>query len=180
MALLGRGLPSGFGATTLQAAGTGQFRLKAAGRGIYFCLLLLGVVVHRRWLMAARFDIAETRSGDVTVLTLSGRLVADEEDLVFAYQVGGLLAENRIHIVVDFHDVTSIDSGGVCTLVAKLVSVRRRGGDMRLVRVTDRTRRVLEITRLLSVFQVFESTEEAIHSFSVDVPQLPAEVAVRL
>jgi anti-sigma B factor antagonist len=75
--------------------------------------------------------------------------------------------------------VTCIDSGGVGTLVAKLLSVRRRGGDMRLVRVTGRTRRVLEITRLLSVFQVFESAEEAIHSFSVDVPRLPAEVAVR-
>jgi anti-anti-sigma factor len=129
--------------------------------------------------MAAQLEIAETRAGDVTVLALTGRLVADEEDLVFAQHVDGLVAEGRIHIVVDFHDVNTIDSGGVGTLVAKFLSVRRRGGDMRLVRVTDRTRRVLAITRLLTVFQVFESTEEAIRSFSVDVPRLPAEVAVR-
>jgi anti-anti-sigma factor len=129
--------------------------------------------------MAARLEIAETRAGDVTVLALSGRLVADEEDRVFAQHVDDLVADDRIHIVVDFHDVTCIDSGGVGTLVAKFLSVRRRGGDMRLVRVTDRTRRVLAITRLLSVFQVFESTEEAIRSFSVDVPRPPAEVAVR-
>ena len=129
--------------------------------------------------MAAQLEIAETRAGGVTVLALSGRLVADEEDLDFADHVDRLVADDRIHIVVDFHDVTCIDSGGVGTLVAKFLSVRRRGGDMRLVRVTDRTRRVLAITRLLSVFQVFESTEQAIRSFSVDVPRLPAEVAVR-
>ena len=129
--------------------------------------------------MAAQLEIAETRAGDITVLALSGRLVADEEDLVFAEHVDALVADDRIRVVVDFHDVTCIDSGGVGTLVAKFLSVRRRGGDMRLVRVTDRTRRVLEITRLLSVFQVFDSIEEAIRSFSVDVPRLPAEVAAR-
>jgi anti-sigma B factor antagonist len=128
--------------------------------------------------MAAQLAIAETRVGGVTVLALSGRLVADEEDLVFADYVDGLVADGRIHIVVDFHDVTCIDSGGVGTLVAKFLSVRRRGGDIRLIRVTDRTRRVLAITRLLSVFQVFESAEEAIRSFSVDVPRLPTEAAV--
>src|SRR5688500_14308505 len=128
--------------------------------------------------MAAQLEIAETRAGDVTVLALTGRLVADEEGLVFADHVDGLVADGRINIVVDFHDVNSIDSGGVGTLVAKYLSVRRRGGDMRLVRVTDRTRRVLAITRLLSVFQVFESAEEAIRSFSVDVPRLPTEAAV--
>lgn len=129
--------------------------------------------------MAAQLQITETRADGVTVLALSGRLVADEEDLVFAAHVDGLVADGRVNIVVDFHDVNSIDSGGVGTLVAKFLSVRRRGGDMRLMRVTDRTRRVLAITRLLTVFQVFESAEEAVRSFSVDVPRLPAQVAVR-
>lgn len=129
--------------------------------------------------MAAQLEIAETRAGDVTVLTLTGRLVADEEGDLFAQHVDGLVAAGRIHIAVDFHDVTCIDSGGVGTLVAKFLSVRRRGGDMRLVRVTDRTHRVLEITRLLTVFQVFDSTEEAVRSFTVDLPRLPAGVSAR-
>jgi anti-sigma B factor antagonist len=129
--------------------------------------------------MAAQLEIAETRAGDVTVLTLSGRLVADEEDIHFAQHVDGLVAAGRILVVVDFHDVTCIDSGGVGTLVAKFLSVRRRGGDMRLVRVTDRTRRVLEITRLLAVFQVFDSAAEAIRSFTADLPRLPAGASAR-
>jgi anti-anti-sigma factor len=127
--------------------------------------------------MAAQLEISETLAGDVTVLKLTGRLVADEEDILFIQHVDGLVAAGRVHIVVDFHDVTCIDSGGVGTLVAKLLSVRRRGGDSRLLQVTYRTRRVLEITRLLAVFAIFESRDEAIRSFDADLSRIPAAVA---
>jgi anti-sigma B factor antagonist len=119
--------------------------------------------------MAAQLDIRETRAGDVTVLELTGRLVADEEDVIFASEVNRLIAAGRIQIVADLRDVSSLDSGGVGTLVAKLLSARRRGGDLRLLNLTDRTRRVLEITRLLGVFQVFDSADDAIRSFSRQV-----------
>lgn len=124
--------------------------------------------------MAVQLEIAESVVGDVTLLKLAGRLVADEEDIFFAQHVDRLVAAGRIHIVVDFHDVTCIDSGGVGTLVAKLLSLRRAGGDMRLLQVTDRTRRVLEITRLLTVFAIFESRDEAMRSFTADVARIPA------
>jgi anti-sigma B factor antagonist len=119
--------------------------------------------------MAAQLDIRETRAGDVTVLELTGRLVADEEDVIFASEVNRLIGAGRIQIVADLRDVSSLDSGGVGTLVAKLLSARRRGGDLRLLNLTDRTRRVLEITRLLGVFQVFDSADDAIRSFSRQV-----------
>jgi anti-sigma B factor antagonist len=119
--------------------------------------------------MAAQLNIRETRAGDVTVLELTGRLVADEEDVIFASEVNRLIAAGRIQIVADLRDVSSLDSGGVGTLVAKLLSARRRGGDLRLLHLTDRTRRVLEITRLLGVFQVFDSADDAIRSFSRQV-----------
>jgi anti-sigma B factor antagonist len=124
--------------------------------------------------MAVQLEISESVAGDVTVLKLTGRLVADEEDIFFARHVDRLVAAGRVQIVVDFRDVTTIDSGGVGTLVAKLLSVRRRGGDIRLLQVTNRTRRVLEITRLLSVFTIFEWREEAIGSFAADVARIPA------
>jgi anti-sigma B factor antagonist len=119
--------------------------------------------------MAAQLNIRETRAGDVTVLKLTGRLVADEEDVIFASEVNRLIAAGRIQIIADLRDVSSLDSGGVGTLVAKLLSARRRGGDLRLLNLTDRTRRVLEITRLLGVFQVFDSADDAIRSFSRQV-----------
>ena len=126
--------------------------------------------------MAVQLEISETLAGDVTVLTLAGRLVADEEDVLFAQHVDRLVAAGRVKLVVDFHNVTCIDSGGIGALVAKLLSVRRRGGDMRLLSVTDRTRRVLEITRLLAVFSIFESSDAAIRSFGEVQSHIPVAV----
>ena len=119
--------------------------------------------------MAVQLDIAETHRGDVTLLRLTGRLVADDEDRLFAEAVNRLLTAGRTRIVADMREVTTLDSGGVGTLVAKLLSVRRRGGDLRLLHLGDRTRRVLEITRLLEVFAVFDSEEEALRSFGREV-----------
>lgn len=119
--------------------------------------------------MAVQLDIAETHRGDVTLLRLTGRLVADDEDRLFAEAVNRLLTAGRTRIVADMREVTALDSGGVGTLVAKLLSVRRRGGDLRLLHLGDRTRRVLEITRLLEVFAVFDSEEEALRSFGREV-----------
>jgi anti-sigma B factor antagonist len=127
--------------------------------------------------MAAPLEIVETRAGSVTVLVLTGRLIADEADFLFVECVNALVADGRARIVLDLSQVTSIDSGGVGTLVAKLLSTRRVGGDLRLARLSERTRRVLEITRLMNVFHVFESVDAAIRSFTVEVPRLPAGVA---
>ncbi len=127
--------------------------------------------------MAGLLEIAERRAGAVTVLTLHGRLVADEADSFFTQYVNALVADGRVNIVADFHDVLSLDSGGVGALVAKLLSARRAGGDLRLASMNERTRRVLEITRLLNVFHVFESADAAVHSFAAEVPRLPAGIA---
>jgi anti-sigma B factor antagonist len=127
--------------------------------------------------MAAPLEISEARVGSVTVLALTGRLVADEADFLFKEHVDALVADGRVNIVVDLRDVTCIDSGGVGMLVAKLLSARRAGGDVRLAQLTDRTHRVLVITRLLNVFHLFDSRDAAIRSFAVDVPRLPAAIS---
>lgn len=116
--------------------------------------------------MAAQLEIQERRVGPVAILRLKGRLVADEEDFLFTCHVDGFVAAGILNIVVNFAEVASLDSGGVGTLVAKYLSVRRRGGDMRLVGLTNRTRRVLEITRLLDVFAIYASEEDAVASFA--------------
>ena len=118
--------------------------------------------------MAAQLVIADRQVGDVTIVDLRGRLVADEEDVLFTGRIDALLAAGRRNFVVNFENVTTVDSGGVGTLVAKYLSVRRRGGDIRLLKLTPRTRRVLEMTRLLDVFASFDSEEAAIRSFASD------------
>ena len=116
--------------------------------------------------MELRMQIRERRMGLVTILDLQGRLALDDGEVALRDCVDALIRVDRVHIVLNFNDVTGIDSGGIGLLVAKCLSVRRRGGDLKLLHLTDRSHRVLAITHLLSVFETFASEEEAIRSFT--------------
>ena len=120
--------------------------------------------------MAPHVVITEQRFHDVVVVSLKGQLIADEQDVQFRNAIDALVREGITKIVVDLHDVTLLDSGGVGVLVAKFLTLRKRGGDLRLARLTKRTHRVLAITRLLRVFATFDSTADAVHSFAADAP----------
>jgi anti-sigma B factor antagonist len=116
--------------------------------------------------MARRMKITERRVGDVTILELHGRLVMDE-DTSCTELIDDLVRQGRIRLILNLRDVSYIDSAGVGALIAKYVSLRRRGGDLRLVSLSDRVRRVITIARLLDVFDTFESEDLAVRSYSV-------------
>jgi anti-sigma B factor antagonist len=118
--------------------------------------------------MAAHLVITEQRVGDVAVVSLNGWLVADEQGIQFRNYIDALVHEGITNIVADLHEVTLLDSGGIGALVAKLLTVRKRGGDLRLARLTARTQRVLSITRLLTVFATFDSPDDAVRSFDTE------------
>ena len=91
--------------------------------------------------------LKEREIGDVTVLDLAGRLVLDEGDTMVRMRVNELIVANRVKIIANLHEVTYIDSCGLGVLVAKLVSVRNKGGDLRLLHLSPRTARVFAIRR---------------------------------
>ena len=111
-------------------------------------------------------NVVERRLGNVTVLDLKGRLVFEEGDGVLRDRINHLVDEGRVNILVNLQDVTYVDSCGIGVLVAKYVSLRRKGGDLRFVNLTPRSRRLLEITKLMGIFRIFDSEAEAIASFS--------------
>ena len=111
-------------------------------------------------------QITERAVGDVTILNLKGRLVL-EECVTLRDAVDALVQQGRPKLVLDLRDVIYIDSAGLGMLVAKYMSVRRRGGDMKVVHATPRSLHVLEITHLDKVFETFESEDEAVRSFDV-------------
>ena len=121
--------------------------------------------------MPRHLVILEQRVGDVAVLSLNGWLVADEQDAQFKNCIDALVRDGIMKIVVDLHDVTLLDSGGIGALVAKFLTVRRLGGDLRLARLSARTERVLSITRLLTVFETFDSPDDAVRSFVSNAPR---------
>jgi len=109
-------------------------------------------------------EIAQRSVGDVTVLALKGRLVAEDGD-VLVDAVDALLQQGRIKLLLDVRDVTYIDSSGLGLLVSKYVSARRRGGDVKLLHLTTRSLHLLTITHLTEVFESFDSEADALRAF---------------
>lgn len=109
--------------------------------------------------------LKERRVGDVSILDLTGRLVLEDGDALLRNRINELVNEGRIKIVVNLQDVTYVDSCGVGVLIAKYVSVRKKGGDVKLLHLTPRSHRVMEISKLLTVFEIFDSEDRALASF---------------
>jgi anti-sigma B factor antagonist len=106
-----------------------------------------------------------SRIDGVIVVYLSGAIFFGEESASLRLLVKDLLKQSR-QIVLDLGDVTYIDSGGLGTLVALYASARKIGGDIKLARVGRRANEVLQITKLVTLFEVFDKAEDAVASFS--------------
>ena len=115
----------------------------------------------------SRMQIDERRAGDVTVLTLTGRLVLEDGDAPMRERIDALVQEGRVEIILNLQNVNYIDSCGVGSVVAKFLSVRRRGGDLKLVCLSERSRHVFEITGLIPILAPLDSEEEALRKFAV-------------
>jgi anti-sigma B factor antagonist len=113
--------------------------------------------------------IVERVVNGITILDMSGRLVLDEGDVAFRDHVEDLLARRQLQILLNLRDVSYIDSAGVGMMVAKYLTVRRAGGDMKLLHLTPRSNRVMSITKLLTVFEAFDDEDQAIRSFTAAV-----------
>lgn len=110
--------------------------------------------------------INEQRFGDITVLKVNGRIVFGDGAQQLRDRMNNLMDEARLKLLVDLSDVTYIDSFGVGVIAARYVSLRRKGGDLKLVHPSDRSRRVMAIAGLMKIFESFESTEEGLRSFA--------------
>ena len=115
--------------------------------------------------MSTPMEIVERRVGDVTILCLKGRLELDDGDMILRNHVDGLVAQGRVNVVLDLTEVTRMDSAGIGMLVGKYMTVKNRGGMLRLLHLTDRTTRLLHVTRLETVFEIFEDEAAVLEAF---------------
>jgi anti-sigma B factor antagonist len=111
--------------------------------------------------------ITERRVGDVTIIALDGRLVLEDRDFPLRDHINHLVAEGHVKIVLDMRNVTYLDSAGLGMLVSKYLTACGKGGSLKLVQPTVHSRYLFEITKLSTVFEIFESEDEAIRSFGV-------------
>jgi anti-sigma B factor antagonist len=111
-------------------------------------------------------DVVETRSGDVTLLDVSGRITYMQGDTVLRAAIQGLVDRGLHKIVLNLAGITYLDSAGLGELVSAHTVVTRAGGNLRLCGVSGYLKELLTVTRLVTVFEIFESPDEAVGSFA--------------
>lgn len=113
--------------------------------------------------------INERRIGDVTILDLKGRLRLGGNAVALHKSIRCLVLEKKVLIVLNLAGVTHIDSCGLGELVASQISVENKGGEIKLLGLTDTLRELLTATRLLTVFDTYETEADAIQTFAEHV-----------
>ena len=112
-------------------------------------------------------DIAESVREDVVILTLKGRLTLGESNLV-REKIAALSAAGKHNVVVDLGAVDYIDSTGLGILVICFTSLKKQGGALKLVNPNKRNVELLLLTKLHTVFEVFNEDQDAVNSFFPD------------
>jgi len=102
----------------------------------------------------------------VAVVALEGRIVLGEESNALRERIKSLLAANQKKIVLNMDNVTYIDSAGLGTLVAAHTSAKSQKAGLKLSNLGSKFQEVLQVTKLLTVFDVYDSEAAAIGSFS--------------
>jgi anti-sigma B factor antagonist len=100
----------------------------------------------------------------VTIVDCNGRIVFGEESALLRDTLKKLIAENS-QIILNLGGVTYIDSGGLGTLVALYTTAHNAGGSVKLANLTQRVGDLLQVTKLLTVFEVYDSEQKALESF---------------
>lgn len=111
-------------------------------------------------------DINERTVGDVVVLDMKGRVMLGEGDEILKDKVNSLLNQGRKKIVLNLAEVPYIDSAGLGEVVRTFTTVSRQGGSLKLLNLTKRITDLLAITKLLTVFDTYDSENDAVQSFS--------------
>jgi anti-sigma B factor antagonist len=103
--------------------------------------------------------------GDVTVLDASGRITLGEGASAFRDKLRELASNGHKKILLNLGDVSYIDSSGIGELVSGFTTVTNLGGQLKLVGLSKRVKDLLQITKLYTVFEVFDDEAEAVRSF---------------
>ena len=104
--------------------------------------------------------------GDVTVIDVAGRITLGEGSSNLREGIREMVAKGNKKILLNLGDVSYIDSSGIGELVSGFTSVANGGGQLKLINLTKRVKDLLQITKLYTVFEVFDDEAAAIRSFA--------------
>ena len=111
-------------------------------------------------------QITERSVGDVMILDVKGKITLGEGDEMLKDKVNSLVNQSQRKIILNLADVPYLDSAGLGEVVRAYTTVSRQGGSLKLLNLTKRITDLLSITKLLTVFETFDSENDAVRSFS--------------
>ena len=113
-----------------------------------------------------QLKLAKRNVDDILAIGCSGRIVFGEESSLLRDEVKKAIADGNKRIVLNLGEVNYIDSGGLGTLVALYTTAHNSGSTVKLARLTQRVGDLLQVTKLLTIFDVYETEEQAVSSFA--------------
>ena len=113
----------------------------------------------------AELDLKERQAGDVTILDLSGEVRIGDSSVALRDSIRNLADQGKNKVLLNLGGVKYIDSSGIGELIANYTTVKRGGGQLKLLNLTDRVQNLLVITKLLTVFDAYDNEAEALKSF---------------
>ena len=113
----------------------------------------------------AELNIRERQAGDVTILDLEGKITIGEGNVTLRGAVRRLVEEGKKKLLLNLGGVSYMDSSGIGELVSSHTTISREQGQLKLLNLAAKIRDLLAITKLLTVFDVYEDEAEALNSF---------------
>ncbi|SRR5690606_488006 len=110
--------------------------------------------------------ITERQAGDVTVVDLEGKVTIGEGSVALRNKIRELLGDGKNKILLNLAGVGYIDSSGIGELVSSFTAVSKEGGTLKLLNLTQKIQDLLAITKLLTVFDVYDAEDAALASFN--------------
>ncbi|HEX4948290.1 MAG TPA: STAS domain-containing protein [Blastocatellia bacterium] len=110
--------------------------------------------------------ITERKNGDVTILDVEGKILLGEGDVQLNKKIADLIGRKETKILLNLSQVPYMDSGGLGEVVRSFTTVKREGGELKLVGVTSRIKDLMTITKLHTVFDIYDTEAEGVASFA--------------
>jgi anti-sigma B factor antagonist len=110
-------------------------------------------------------QIDERQVGEVMILDLKGKMTLGEGDELLKDKINSVVSQGRKKLLLNLEGVPYIDSAGLGEIVRTYTTVSKQGGKLKLLNLTKRIQDLLAITKLVTVFEIYESEDEAVKSF---------------
>lgn len=110
--------------------------------------------------------ITDREDNGIVILELKGNIMGGEDEAVFYDKLRELIEQNKKKVVLDLSKVEWINSRGLGILISGLTTMRNSDGQLKIARVVEKVKSLLTMTRLITVFDSYETVDEAVKSFA--------------